>query len=142
MSKVAASERDYFMQSDRLGFGVWGNDDDAGAIAIWGDAEVTRLTGGPFTSQQVRERLVAEIVNQRRYGIQYWPIFRLGTDDLVGCCGLRPRDMASNTFELGFQLCRKAWGQGYAVEAAKAVIAWATLKGIAALIAGHHGSCG
>lgn len=138
MGQTTASVREYFMVSERLGFAIWKGNDIRLAMTIWGDREVTRLTGGPFTSQQVRERLATEIANQQKYAIQYWPIFQLGTDDIVGCCGLRPRDMASNTFELGFQLCRDAWGQGYATEAAQVVIAWAAAKGIAALIAGHH----
>lgn len=132
------SGRDYFMLSERLGFGTWQNDDDALAATIWGDAEVTNLTGGPFTPKQVRERLDAEIANQRVHGSQYWPLFQLDRGTLAGCCRLRPRDMASGTLELGFQLCRNAWGQGYATEAAKAVIAWTASQGIAALIAGHH----
>lgn len=134
----AGSSRDYFMASERLGFGRWTKDDDGLAATIWGDAEVTRLTGGPFEPWQVRERLAVEISNHLRYGIQYWPLFRLDTGRHVGCCGMRPRDTAAGVLELGFQLRRDAWGQGYAVEAARAVIAWAATKGVSALIAGHH----
>ncbi|SRR5258708_24505926 len=130
--------RDYFMASERLGFGVWAKDDEVLAAAIWGDPEVTRLTGGPFEPWQVRERLAAEISNLLRHGIQYWPIFRLDTGEHVGCCGLQPRDVAAGVLELGFQLRLEAWGQRYASEAARAVIAWAAAKGISALIAGHH----
>lgn len=132
------ARRDYFMRSDRLGFGIWQANDAELADAIWGDPEVTKHTGGPFTSLQVRERLDGEIATRLEHGLQYWPMFRLDTAKLIGCCGFRPRDLDTNTFELGFQLCRVAWGQGYAVEAGSAAIAWATKKGIAALIAGHH----
>ncbi len=131
-------QRGYHMTSDRLGFGTWEKEDGKLATAIWGDPEVTRLTGGPFTTEQVYERLVTEISNLRSDGIQYWPIFRLDTGEQLGCCGLRPRDVAAGVLELGFQLRREAWGQGYASEAAKTVIAWAAANGIAALIAGHH----
>jgi len=82
MGEGTASVRDYFMVSERLGFATWQEDDARLAAAIWGDPEVTRLTGGPFTSQQVGERLAAEIANLRRHGLQYWPIFRLGTASL------------------------------------------------------------
>lgn len=126
------------MQSSHLGFGIWRGEDADLAAAIWGDPKVTKLTGGPFTPQQVRDRLDAEIANQRDHGLQYWPIFQLDTGQLVGCCGLRPRDGAANIFELSFQLCRDAWGQGFAGEAAGAVIAWVANHGIPALIAGHH----
>jgi len=128
----------YFMVSERLGFGSWTQDDLPLAAAIWGDPEVTRLTGGPFTPRQVQARLDAEISNLLHHGIQYWPLFRLDTGEHVGCCGLRPRDMDAAVMELGFHLRREAWGHGYASEAAKAVIAWAPTKGVAALMAGHH----
>lgn len=113
------------MTSERLGFGRWREEDGALATAIWGDPEVTRLTGGPFTPEQVHERFTTEISNLRRDGIQYWPIFRLGAGEHLGCCGLRPRDVGAGVLELGFQLRREAWGRGYASEAAQTVIAWA-----------------
>lgn len=138
MGTATASGRGYFMVSERFGFGIWREEDADLAAAIWGDPEVTKLTGGPFTPQQVRGRLDIEITNQRDHGLQYWPLFRLDTGKLVGCCGLRPRNKAANIFELGFQLCRDAWGQGYAVEASRAVIEWAADHGVEALIAGHH----
>lgn len=133
-------ERDWLMATERLRFGIWRGDDTALAEAIWGDAEVTELIGGPFTTEAVAERLATEIENWRRYGIQYWPVFRSNGSMLAGCCGLRPRDMEARVAELGFQLCRQAWGQGYASEASRAVIEWARAHDFAALIAGHHPS--
>ena len=126
------------MTSERLGFGVWTQDDGGLAAAIWGDPEVTRLTGGPFAPWQVEARLASEISNGLNHGIQYWPLFRLDTHEHVGCCGLRPRASDDTVLEFGFQLRRASWGQGYASEAARAVIAWVATRGITALIAGHH----
>ena len=126
------------MRSERLGFGVWTQDDGALATAIWGDPDVTRLTGGPFAPWQVEARLANEISNGLDHGIQYWPLFRLDTAEHVGCCGLRPRTGDDAVFELGFQLRRASWGQGYASEAARTVIAWAATRRVTALIAGHH----
>jgi len=130
--------RPYFMTSQRIGFGEWADGDDGLAEAIWGDPEVTKLTGGPFSAEQVHARLASEIANLRRAGIQYWPIFRLDTGEPLGCCGLRPREAETGVFELGYQLRREAWGQGYASEAARTVVAWAAANGVPALIAGHH----
>jgi ribosomal-protein-alanine N-acetyltransferase len=106
--------------------------------AIWGNVEVTKLTGGPFTVEDVAQRLVTEIANWRLYGIQYWPVFRRTDGGLAGCCGLRPRDMNARIAELGFQFRPDAWGQGFATEAATAVIEWARTQRFSALIAGHH----
>ena len=131
--------RAYFLTSARLGFSAWTLDDLPLALALWGDPEVTRLTGGPFTPARVSERLVKEINNLERHGIQYWPIFLRETGEHVGCCGLQPRDPANGICEIGFQLRRAWWGRGLARDAAQAVIAHAfTALDIRALFAGHH----
>ncbi len=128
----------YFLTSERLGFRAWREDDEALALAICGDPEVTRYSGGPFTEAQVLRRLATEIANLRRFGIQYWPIFRRDDGAHLGCCGLRPRKEGPDVFELGFHLRREAWGRGYAFEAATAIIERAPGFGASALIAGHH----
>ena len=131
--------REYFMCSARLGFGHWHAHDLPLALGLWGDPQVTTLTGGPFTPAQVAERLAREIHHQQVYGFQYWPLFDLRTDEHVGCCGLQPRAPALRICELGYQLRADRWGQRYAQEAGETVIAQAfgTL-GLTALFAGHH----
>lgn len=60
-------------------------------------------------------------------------------DAHLGCCGLRPYRLEDGIYELGFHLRPEHWGQGYATEAARAVIdhAFDTLHA-RALFAGHH----
>lgn len=82
-------------------------------------------------------RLKTEIDSQSQYGVQYWPVFDLSNGELIGCCGLRPHD--ENQYELGFHLCPDYWHQGYAGEAAKAVIDYAfNCLHADRLFAGHH----
>src|SRR5258707_731713 len=57
---------EYFRTSERLGFRNWREGDEDLAAAIWGDAEGTRLTGGPFTPLQGRQRLADEIAKKLR----------------------------------------------------------------------------
>ena len=129
----------YFLRTERLGFRCWRADDSSLAKALWGDPDVTRLIGGPFSEEQVRERLDQEIRIEERDGIQYWPIFLLAGDVHVGCAGLRPHSPRPKTLELGFHIARAHWSRGYATEAARSVIAHAFDDlGIAALFAGHH----
>jgi [ribosomal protein S5]-alanine N-acetyltransferase len=131
--------RSYFMRTSRLGFGTWSRDDLALAIALWGDARVTHLIGGPFSPQWVEERLALEIATQSSYGFQYWPVFRLADDAHVGCAGLRPVPGSEGVLELGFHLRTEHWGQGFATESARAVITYAfTTAGAGTLVAGHH----
>ena len=130
--------RSYHTRTSRLGFAFWSQEDLDLALGLWGDARVTRLLGGPFGEPQVRERLATEIETQRMHGFQYWPIFLVADDAHVGCCGLKPYSK-EGVLEMGFQLRFDSWGNGYASEAARAVIdhAFSNL-GVNTLFAGHH----
>lgn len=131
--------RSYFMRTARLGFGTWSREDLDLAVSLWGDERVTRLIGGPFPRRWIEERLALEITTQERLGFQYWPLFRLSDGAHVGCAGLRPVPGRDRFLELGFHLRPEHWGQGYATEAARAVIAHAfSTAGAEGLVAGHH----
>lgn len=122
--------------TERLRFGQWSPEDFDLAWSLWGDPEVTRLFGGPFSREQVQARLDKEIANAATCGYQYWPIFLVETGEFVGCCGLRPeRDIQA----VGFHLRPPHWGRGYAPEASRSVIAFAfETLGTTELFAGHH----
>ena len=138
MAPPAASP--YFLTSARLGFRCWSMDDLPLAIELWGDPAVMSLLGGPFTPEQVRERLKKEIGTMDAHGVQYWPAFlREDGGRHVGCAGLRPYRIEDKIYELGFHLRPEYWGRGLAEEAARALISFAfeTLDA-AALFAGHH----
>lgn len=129
----------WFLETERLGLRTWRPDDFELAWALWGDARVTEFVGGPFGEAEVRERLAREMALQERHGMQYWPLFLRSGGTHAGCCGLRPRRLDDRLLELGFHLRAECWGNGYAGEAARAVIGFAfgTL-GCRALFAGHH----
>ena len=115
----------------RLRFRWWQEDDAPLARALWGDLQVVRHLG----AVNADDRLASELMLAGEHGVQYWPIF--DGDTHVGCCGLRPR--GERVLELGFHLRRAAWGKGFAQEASRSVIAHAfgVLK-VDALFAGHH----
>jgi ribosomal-protein-alanine N-acetyltransferase len=136
---VKAGSRAYFLTTDRLGFSHWSPDDWSLAQALWGDAQVTSLIGGPFTTEQVEQRLNSEIASMNAHHVQYWPIFLVESDQHAGCAGLRPYRLDQRLYELGFHLRPEHWGRGLAQEAGRAVIAYAFEKlGAEALFAGHH----
>ena len=132
-------DRYYLFESERLGFAVWNEDDLSEAVRLWGDDEVTRYIGGPFSIIKIRERLSLEIENQNRYQIQYWPIFLKINGTFIGCCGLKPYKDDIKILETGFHLCKRYWGKGYASEAAVRVLGYAfdSLM-ITKIVAGHH----
>lgn len=154
-------ERQYFLNTPRLGFRAWSESDLDLAVSLWGDPEVARLIGGPYAFEEIADRLALEISLQQDYGVQYWPVLLLESGEHVGCCGLRPyhppgtRHCAAadchparpweapgatpRVYELGFHVRSGLWRRGYAYEAASAVIAFAFgALGASALFAGHH----
>lgn len=132
-------KRKFFLKTDRIGFSEWCQNDIELAKLLWGNPEVTKYicTSGEFNDIDIANRLNTEILNKSMYGVQYWPIFELVTTDLIGCCGLRPHK--TDEYEIGFHLRPEYWGQGYATEAAKAIInyAFSALKA-KKLFAGHN----
>jgi len=111
------------------------------AMGLWGDFEVTKLFDGrgALSRMQVQQRLKTEMENQAAHGVQYWPIFLLETGAHVGCAGLRPYDLNKGIYEIDFHIRSDKWRQGYALEAARAVIehGFHTLNATA-LFAGHN----
>jgi ribosomal-protein-alanine N-acetyltransferase len=129
----------YFLTTARLGFRRWSRDDLPLAVALWGDKEVTQFIGGPFSGEDVEERLAREIASASSNKVQYWPVFLLHNDEHAGCGGLRP--YKDQVLELGVHLRPAYWGRGLAEEAGRAIIRFAfETLGAEGLFAGHHPS--
>jgi len=129
----------YFLKSPRLGFRRWSASDLPLAVALWGNPQVTRFFGGPSSKEKIKERLAREIALMSTHNVQYWPIFLLAGGAHVGCAGLQPYKLDEKIYELGVHLLPPYWGQGFAVEAGKAIIAFAFASlGARSLFAGHH----
>lgn len=121
----------------RLEFRRWRAADVELASTLWADPRVMRFLGGPYSHEEIVERLVREEANDAAHGIQYWPVF--ADAEFAGCCGLKPHEPERRFFEIGFHFRPEFHGAGYASEAARAVIAHAfDTVGAAALFAGHH----
>ena len=129
----------YFLTSERLGFRNWTAEDEPLALELWCDPEVTKFIGGPWSAEVARARLALEIELMNQHGVQYWPVFLLEDGRHVGCAGLRPYSSEQKTCEMGIHLRPGFWGQGFAREAAYAVMNYAFRSTDAdALITGHH----
>jgi RimJ/RimL family protein N-acetyltransferase len=131
----------FFLETRRLGFRIWTANDRELALGLWGDPQVTRFFDARerLTAKEVQERLVHEIAGQYENGVQYWPIFLRSSREHVGCCGLRPYRPPGNIYEIGFHICSRHWGRGYATEAALRVIEYAFQDlAVDSLFAGHN----
>ncbi len=132
---------DYFLKTKRCGFSHWKAEDLPYAISLWGQPEVTRYitASGVYTHGEIQHRLMLEIDNLSRYGVQYFPVYALDSTALIGCCGLRPYKEQPNIYELGFHLRKEFWHQGYASECGRAMMDYAfRVLGAVELKAGHN----
>jgi len=132
-------ERQYFLTTEHIMFSYWRPEDISLAKQLWGNESVTKYicASGVFTEADISGRLDKEIENHIKHSVQYWPIFEISTQRLVGCCGLRP--YAESQYEIGFHIIPEFWGTGYAKEAALAVINYAFAElGAEKLFAGHN----
>ncbi|WP_326586755.1 GNAT family N-acetyltransferase [Streptomyces sp. NBC_01294] len=109
-------------------------------VRLHADEEVNRFVGG-YTREQAAARL-REIQQQwTRRGHGLCAVELRGTGEAVGRCGLNWWEQFGET-EIGWIFARSHWGQGYATEAARAVLARGFgslgLQRITAMI--HHGN--
>ncbi|KRL53489.1 hypothetical protein FD35_GL001025 [Furfurilactobacillus rossiae DSM 15814] len=116
--------RNFFLTTSRLGFSHWQSTDMELAQTLWGDINVVRyIHQGPFSDEEVTERLNTEMAQQAKVGAQYWPIFWKAEGTFIGACGLRPAD-EPNIFEFGIHLRPSVWHQGVGMEAGQAAITY------------------
>ncbi len=93
--------------------------------AIWGDPEVI-WWGADETFKQSRAGLQRLLQVQESWapGLGWFAVTPKESDDVLGDVILQPA-MFVDGIEIGWHVRRDAWGQGYATEAAKRVLAYA-----------------
>ncbi len=129
------------IKTKRLFSGIWSAADLSLAKKLWGDPQVTKYIDarGKLTKEHVQSRLNQEIICDKKYNVQYWPIFLNSNGEFIGCCGLRPYELKNNIYEIGFHICSSHWGGGFAMEAARGVMKYAfTQLNAKGLFAGHN----
>jgi len=114
--------------------------DAAQLYPIMGDPEVMAYWDVPeIDDPDVVSEIVAGQVDGMRDGrAVYWAMRTLTGREFVGSCDLSEIDRWHRRAEVGFMLGREAWGQGYALEAMRTVIAFAATSGLRRLTARTH----
>ena len=102
-------------------------DDFADCLAMDRDRQVTRFVPGPWNDPVQHERFLRDRLEEHfGEGLGYWSIMpKEHPDTFLGWVLLIPRDGEGPEIEIGWRLIRRAWGKGYATEAARPVIAHA-----------------
>jgi RimJ/RimL family protein N-acetyltransferase len=117
---------------------VWPEDSQALFAGIADESVVRNLASAPWPYREQDARDFAALPADPLY--PRFLITRAADAQLVGCTGLGPIEDAGGAgmaLELGYWIARPHWGQGYATEAAGAVLAIAAMLGHREVIASH-----
>ena len=115
------------IETERLILRPWREADREPYADIMVDPQVGTWLGGPFTRGQAHERVARFTANLAETGLGRLAIERRSDGRMIGHCGLAPTPEGLAPvlvgLEIGWALAPDAWGSGFAVEAARAVIA-------------------
>lgn len=110
------------VESERLLLRTW-NDEDAALVAhMYAKPEVMELIPGGAWDADRTARIIArmrELDVERGYG--FYPVVLKDSGIIIGHCGLGQLEQTTE-IEVAYVLDSRYWGQGYASEAARAII--------------------
>jgi ribosomal-protein-alanine N-acetyltransferase len=93
-------------------------------FAYASDPEISRLAAWPRHErlEDSRRFVARSMVGYAAGGHYEWALTRRGDRAFLGTCGLGEFDVARGVGDIGYVLAKPYWGQGYATEAAAAVL--------------------
>jgi RimJ/RimL family protein N-acetyltransferase len=129
------------LTTERLVLRPWELDDAEAALAVYGDAGVSRWLSPAMDTvpdlgamRLILQQWIGE--DQRLFSpAGRWAIERQDDKRVIGGAVLLPLPPGGDDLEMGWQLHPDAWGQGYAVEAGRAVAQWAFDEGFDEVLA-------
>jgi RimJ/RimL family protein N-acetyltransferase len=116
-----------FLETPRLVLRRFTFADVGNLVRLNADPDVMRfITGGiPTGRDEIESELLPAFLGyyERFDGYGFWAAIEKRTGEFLGCFYLAPQeDSAPGEAELGFRLCKSAWGKGYATEGSRALI--------------------
>ncbi|RAK52961.1 GNAT family N-acetyltransferase [Phenylobacterium deserti] len=128
------------LETERLRLSPLTPEDASDIFPLMDDPEVMAYWDSPEVDDpDLVAEIVASQVAQMRQGLAlHWSMRALDAEGFIGCCGLTEIDRRHKRAEVGFMLSREAWGQGFALESMRTVIAYAASNGLRKLTARTH----
>jgi [ribosomal protein S5]-alanine N-acetyltransferase len=113
---------DNVLHTERLVLRPVTADDHAVLLAHWAAPDVRRFLfdGAALSAAEIAEAIEDSTRDFGRAGYGVWLVHEKDGTDLVGTTGLRPLEEIG--LEIFYSLAPGSWGQGYATEAARAVL--------------------
>jgi len=148
------------LETDRLVLRQFGEDDAAALFLLDSDPEVMRYVGPQFAlpdeaayRERIRNYFQPYYVRGQHFG--FWAAEEKATGRFVGWFHLRPAPdyrfareagFRDGEFDIGFRLIRSMWGNGYATEVTRALLARgfghpAVEAVVACALVGNRASC-
>jgi RimJ/RimL family protein N-acetyltransferase len=117
------------IETERLRLRRWQAGDLAPYAAINSDHEVMQTLLSTLTVEQTRAEIAVHEDNFERLGYGVWAVELRDTAEFIGSVGLEPYNYPTMvvvpTVAICWKLAHEFWGQGFAYEAASAVVDYA-----------------
>ena len=116
-----------FLETPRLVLRRFTHADVDNLVSLNADPDVMRfITGGiPTARDEIENEILPEFLGyyEEFEGYGFWAAIEKATGEFLGWFHFRPREEAGpDEAELGYRLCKSAWGKGYATEGSRALI--------------------
>jgi RimJ/RimL family protein N-acetyltransferase len=121
------SHMQIFLETERLMLRRFTEDDVDNLVQLDSDPDVMHFINGgrPTSRHEIESDVLPAFLDyyERFAGYGFWAAMEKSTDRFLGWFHFRPtRDAQPDDVELGYRLCKSAWGKGYATEGSRALI--------------------
>jgi RimJ/RimL family protein N-acetyltransferase len=134
------------IETSRLWLRPYTEDDIEDAIGVLGDAETMSFYPRSYSPEEVANIVRASMATYQSHGFGRFAVIAREAGCYIGECGITLQDIEGvKEHEVGYRFAKRHWGQGYAREAAAAVVRYGfETLGLSRLCSymasGHHQS--